>query len=485
MQTTKIKVVLADDETIILNGLCKILKELSDIAVVCGTATDGKQLQQLVEQEHPDLVITDICMPQLSGLDVIQKIQSVKPRPEIVIISGYKNFEYAQSAMKYGVSEYLLKPIDPKELLALVRRLHQEILKKKSINFLEEPVPDTDILQDAGTFYQILVARCETVEESFLLENLIADTIPDQCYYFKYHSELCVVFSFPTEKEADQSAFQYAEDLLANVSADYAIGDLSQGLNGISKSYASACRILELAFFFDEKKVLSNADQAVFYPKPEDSLNGVLDDLCTYIRHGDHAAAVTELDRLAEVIMRASGGVRDIAIIHFYSAADKIRSLISDTALLDIYSPDNILAFVKECKNFRQIKEFLKNMISDTIEQIGAKKETQINFEIQMVMDYIQDNFNKNITLESMANLVHKNAYYFSAFFKKCTNENFKDYVMRVRMEKALEELKNTDKTINVIAMETGFIDPHYFSKVFKKYFGFTASSVRKKPELD
>lgn len=399
MQTTKIKIVLADDENIILTGLRKILNELSDIVVVCGTASDGEQLKQLVDQEHPDLVITDICMPQLSGLDVIEYIQSAKPKPEIVIISGYKNFEYAQSAMKYGVSEYLLKPIDPKELVTLVKRLHRDILKKKSINVLEKPVLERDIPQEAEYFYQILVARCETVQDSFRLETLIADTVPDRCYYFKYHADLCVVFSFPSAKEASLVAFQYAQFLLSNISADYAIGEVSQGLNGISQSYASACQILELFFFFNEKKVLSNADQAVFCPKPEDSLNSTLDNLCAYIRQGDRLAANRELDCLEEVIMRASGGVRDIAIIHFYSAADKIRQLISDPELLELYSPDNILEFIKECRKFQQIKEFLKNMILDTIEQMGSKKETQTNFEIKTVMDYIQTNFNKNIVV--------------------------------------------------------------------------------------
>lgn len=482
MQTAaKIKIVIADDETIILNGLCKILKELDDIVVICGTATDGMQLKHLVEQEQPDIVITDICMPQLSGLDVIKQIQSLCPRPEIIVISGYKNFEYAQSAMKYGVTEYLLKPINRKELLELVRGMYRNILKTKSLS--ENPFLEYESHQDNESYYQVVIGRCETVQASSQLERLIADTIPDKCHYFKYYVDLCVLFSFAAEKDVDKSAFCYAEYLLANISADYAIGDAFQGLNGISQSYASAVKKLELSFFFNENKVISNADTGIFCPKPGDNLNDVLDTLCMHIRNENYSAAVAELDRLEEVIICASRGVRDIAIIHFYSVADRIRSMIFETSLLEIYSPDNILTFVKECRKFQQIKEFLKKMISDTIEQISSRKETQIHFEIKMVTDYIKANYNKNITLESMANLVHKNAYYFSAFFKKYTNENFKDYVMRVRMEKALEELTKTDKTINTIALETGFIDPHYFSKVFKKYFGFTASSVRKKNE--
>ena len=473
----KIKIAIADDETIILNGLCKILKELDDIAVVCGTATDGIQLKKLVERERPDIVITDICMPQSSGLDVIRQIQSLRSRPEIIIISGYKNFEYAQSAMKYGVTEYLLKPINRKELLEIVRRMCEKIAKTKT--FVKNPFAGAERQQDNENYYQVLIGRCESVQDSARLEKLITDTLPEGCHYFKYYLDLCVVFSFATEKEADRSALCYAESLLKNVSTDYAIGDVYRGFNGISQSYASAVKKREISFFFHENKVIANADIG-FCPKPGDNLNDVLDALCAHIRDEDYAAAVAELDRLEEVIIGASGGVRDIAIIHFYSAADKIRSMIFEPSLQELYSPDNILAFVKKCRKFQQVKEFLKKMIADTMEQIGSRKESQINVEIKMVTDYIKAHYDENITLESMASLVHKNAYYFSVFFKKYTNENFKDYVMRVRMEKALEELNKTGKTINTIALEAGFADPHYFSKVFKKYYGFTASSVRK-----
>ena len=216
MSATKIKIVVADDESIIIKGICKILSGLDDISEVCGTASNGAQLLKLVQEKKPDLVITDVCMPELSGLDVISRIQDIKPQPMTVIISGYRDFEYAQSAMKCGVKEYLLKPVDPEAIISLVRRRHKDILKEKSINVLENQVYDADVSNDQAAYYQVVVAKCCDAEREAALEKFCDETMLPQCYTLKYHKDLCIIFSFSCIEDFGGKAFDYANFILEN-----------------------------------------------------------------------------------------------------------------------------------------------------------------------------------------------------------------------------------------------------------------------------
>jgi len=483
MEMAKIKVVLADDENIILDGLCKILTEVNDIAIVCGVANDGEALEELVREKHPDLIITDICMPKASGLDAIKLFQLMNPKPTTVVISGYRDFEYAQKAMEYGVSEYLLKPVDPQKLIALIRRLHREILKQKGVDLLEFASPQASSFQNSDLCYQVAVAKCNTIPDLYKLETCINSTISDNCYFFRRNAHLCILFALPAGTKHNDSVLKYIEYLCqhSGVDAHYAIGDIFSGLTGISQSYSSACNTLELAFFMDEATIFSSMDQSTFCPLPEDNITACAEELCSDIYNGNHFDISHTLDNLTQMILRASGGVKDIAVMHFYSVTDKIYHMITDSELKKNYSPGMTLSFIKECQKATQIKDFLHTMISDLIEQNATTQKRQFDFEIQFVIDYINSHLNENITVESLANLIHKNPYYFSSLFKKATNENCKNYVMRMKMEYAKSELEKTDKRIHQISESVGFIDPHHFSRVFKNHFGFTPSSVRKK----
>ncbi|MBQ4110898.1 MAG: response regulator [Clostridia bacterium] len=482
MKGMKIKIAIADDEKIILRSFCKILGELKDKTEICGTASDGEELKRIIETEQPNLVITDICMPKLSGLEIIKQCSNMPNKPLFVLISGYKDFEYAREAMTYGVSEYLIKPVDPSALISLVKKLHNEIITKKSSNALynmDFPVEEDNA---SSTHYRVVIAECENTSDVPTLEAFVNNTMPESCMLLRYKAHICIVFPFSGSENNFAKALNYAKLLLekAGISADYAVGEPYRGFNGIVHSYNSACRALEMSFFFDENKVYSEEDRNHLCPSGTYDASAVSERIFSEVHRGDTKSAFEELENFTKMILNASGGVRDIAVIQFYSVVDKLRKLISDTSLMDKYSPEATLGFIKECKRNIRIKEFLYEMINDITNQNSDSKSVRNSFEIKLITEYIHSHLNENLTVESVAKMAYKNTYYFSTFFKKYTNENFKDYVLRVRMEKAMEELEHSDKKIHEIAEEVGFIDPHHFSRVFKKYYGFTASSVRK-----
>ena len=482
MKGIKIKVAIADDEKIILRSFCRILGELKDKIEICGTASDGEELKKIIETEHPHLVITDICMPKLSGLEIIKQCNTISNKPLFVLISGYKDFEYAREAMTYGVSEYLIKPVDPAALIALAKKLYTEIITEKSSNALYNMDLADEEDNNSGTYYRVVIAECENTADVPELEAFINNTIPDSCLLLRYKAHLCMVFPFSGSDNNFSKAIHYANMLLekTGISADYSVGEPFCGFNGIVQSYNSACQALEMSFFFDENKVYSAADRNQFCPSESYDTATVSEQIYSCVHRGDAGSAFESLDKLTGMILMASGGVRDIAVIQFYSVVDKLRKLISDTSIMDKYSPEATLSFIKECKKNIRIKEFLYEMINDIINQNSDSKSTRNSFEIKFITEYIHSHLNENLTVESVARMAYKNTYYFSTFFKKYTNENFKDYVLRIRMEKAMNELEHSNKKIHEIAEEVGFIDPHHFSRVFKKYYGFTASSVRK-----
>ena len=128
-----LKVVIADDEA----RVCSLIQMLIDWdeldMTLCGTAGNGIEALELVKTQHPDILITDIRMPGCHGLELIERAKQVSPHLEIVIISGYAHFEYAQSAIRHGVGDYLLKPINKQELMSTLRKLAQRCRTRASL----------------------------------------------------------------------------------------------------------------------------------------------------------------------------------------------------------------------------------------------------------------------------------------------------------------------------------------------------------------
>ena len=180
---------------------------------------------------------------------------------------------------------------------------------------------------NSGTYYRVVIAECENTADVPELEAFINNTIPDSCLLLRYKAHLCMVFPFSGSDNNFSKAVHYANMLLekAGISADYSVGEPFCGFNGIVQSYNSACQALEMSFFFDENKVYSAADRNQFCPSESYDTATVSEQIYSCVHRGDAGSAFESLDKLTGMILMASGGVRDIAVIQFYSVVDKLR----------------------------------------------------------------------------------------------------------------------------------------------------------------
>lgn len=183
----KLKVLILDDEFIIREGLCAFPWEPYGCEVV-GSAEDGKEGLRLAKTLHPDILLSDIKMPEMDGLEVSEKVKSAFPETEIVLLTGYDDFEFAQQALRIGVAEYLLKPIDFKELEAVVEKICGRIRKhqkqKTDYDLLKEQYRKARPQIVSKAISDALFGIYEEKEE--LLENLKNLRIRLDCSYVAY-----------------------------------------------------------------------------------------------------------------------------------------------------------------------------------------------------------------------------------------------------------------------------------------------------------
>ena len=307
----------------------------------------------------------------------------------------------------------------------------------------------------------------------------------DRHHVVRQHQYLCVIRQFYHEPVDKTAVYAYAVKLQnalfteLSVSADLSVGEPFLGKSGISKSYHNAEELLELSYFFDDPKVYCSEDRLSFDGTNDGNENELIKQIAASIHALDEKQALSALHILTQIIYKNSGGSRDIAIMQLYSSISLLLQTLDTFPGSDAYTTKNLLSFFNEGDKFHSAVTFVEEMISDMIHRSSENKKFRDSFEIERVKEYVNHHLSENITLEAAAKIAYKNIYYFSVFFKKHTGENFKDYVIRCKMEAAMDYLKNSDKKIYEISELVGFADYKHFSRTFKKHFGICARDVR------
>lgn len=330
-------VIVVDDEMMIRTSISAFINNCDVGFEVVGTFRDGSDAIKYLEENNVDLVISDIRMVQVSGIDLAQYIYENKPWTQVILLSGYTDFEYAKAAIKYNVKEYITKPTD------------FENLKNSLIN----------------------------------MKNLLTEQKNNNINSF-----------------FDNIMHLYAEIVSIN------LADAKETL-----------------FALLDKNTHKNE------------------------RLGQYAFNIFEI------------------IIDKLYANLNIRISTENDDLKDF--PD--------ITDNQRVYDFSIKMLENIIKQLSAKNKKTDNIVVDKLIQFINDNFSKNISLQDAAESVFFNPAYCSRFFKEQTGENFSNYLLKVRMEHAVKLLKE-NKKINDISKECGSQSPGYFTRVFKDYYNCTPS---------
>ncbi|GKX32259.1 DNA-binding response regulator [Vallitalea longa] len=416
-----IKMMIVDDEPLIRKGFTITIDWESYGIVIVGEAANGKEALVKIEKLEPDIIVTDIKMPIMDGIDLSKEITKKYSDIKIIILSGYNEFEYAQQILKTNACDYLLKPVNVEELIKLVIKLKGEIIKHKEkkeiINKKDKLIEcykddiKSKILKD------ILIPNYSSSNDILEQAKFIGLDLEGESYcvfIVKMDMEVAKGQRYLTKKQKD----------IGNL-----IRDILQIYN--FKGFICYTHYNFLACILVNNKELKNA-YIQFYENLKDNLSKSIEEkFCI--------------------------GVGTICNnIHEISDSYKNAKYVLDN--LTFLGKNSVVFYDNKDSNINKYKKIVK-----------------------VAIDYVYANYDRNITLAQVAEFVLISPNYFSKIFKEETNKNFIDWLNELRIHKAKNLLKDPLLKIYEVAEKVGYSDYKYFSYNFKKYTGISAKDYREK----
>lgn len=455
------KVLIADDEPSVIESLIESVS-WSDLGLeIVSTASSGKEAIEIIQRQRTDIVILDIRMPGINGLELCERIRKLSPDIQLIIISGYAEFSYAERAIRYGVLAYCLKPLEyeqiTKTLVKAIKNLEKNLSIISAEEFLDALESDDNQAIDNNLGFFGLHAKAYYVAVS------VGDT------------KICLPSKNAMVVELGKGQYGYISSVpVSQEYIDNFLGsELNLGMGYHGESVASgkilstlhACTAMAYQFFVDPKRRF-----------------------CTELEEQE---ANVFINQVQENIIRnkwdaVCGILKDID--ENYRSCFNVRTSLKLCNIIftgSLFREANTDYYVYELKQLVSEYKTLTNMLSQLRKLILVTKTAQVsdppftNKAFMKLMQYIGENYKKEISLASAAKALHMNPNYISQMFKKEAGITFIHYITQLRMEEAIHLLSVTNKPVIDIAMEVGYNDYFYFMRTFKKFTGKTPSKYR------
>ncbi len=535
-----LKIFLVEDEYVVREGI-KNIDWSAHGYEFCGEASDGEIALPLIRKKLPDIVITDIKMPFMDGLELAGLIRKEFPDIEIVILSGYEEFGYAQEAISLGVSKYLTKPIGAQELLKELDEISEIVEQKKvdrEISLRYQHDMEEDTIRNRKVFFNDLVAGNTSVSEllvrsdelgldlrasmyCILLCTAYIDSHDEDEYDRSYHemytrlhkwaesrSGVFIIFNRDLDGQAVLFKADDAEQLqnnidiscreFLNIVSDYeyvryysGIGCPVERLSELGRSFDVASAAYAHRFFDKTNRIVNGNESPVdLYggrgTGKEDVELGAIDarkldreGLVHFIKTGDRAECDYFVD---EFIDNACGDALQSMLFRQYVTMDVYFAIVDFVTGLG-YGKDSVEApdsGMNVASGVDSVREYCKRLILSAIDLRETVSHSKYKDVTDKVIGYIEEHYaDEDLSLNVLAEHVRFSPNHLSMIFSQETGETFSKYLIEYRIGKAKEALKCTSLKSSEIAMQVGYRDPHYFSYMFKKVTGMTPTQYR------
>lgn len=503
-------IVIADDEQIIIRWLKKCIGELSPEYHIVEACMNGKQVLNCCLNEQVDVLFTDIRMPVMDGLELLEKLRANRVLPYTVVLSAYSDFSYVRDAFKLGAVEYLLKSEITKEnvkncLEIAAARLTQSRERSEDAavsedamtqflrQYLLEPAQDPEGLQQyetefseryGGRFMVTLWYSCHKVfhtgQMNELMELLFQENdIPFQGVA-RNETEIVLISGLP-EDDMERFCLNMQECLISFGLKETAVcvSEAGSMLRELPDRYEQIRRMEAAQRFYDRPGAITHRQFAEKQKKAEEILE----------RKGQELLAEMEAGSREQLKKRSE------ELLHFAQEylmiSDKLKQLLMDI-LMNIYwnfvgktqksKPviSNFLA-LNDASGLQTLGELFFEQILQMKSLIEENSSRQLyRAPVQNVIAYINENYGHDISLDDLSHYAHLNRSYLSTLFKKEVGVNINTYILNCRLEKAKELLKDPDTLVQQICDEVGIPDSAYFSKQFKRYTGESPVEYRR-----
>lgn len=529
------KLLIVDDEIIIREGIQKTISWREYGIEVIGTAPNGVVALEMVKNDSPDIVITDISMPEKNGIELIHDIKLFNKDISAIILTGYDEFEYAQRAIELNVCHYVLKPVDPSILLDKVCAIKEEkeiqiknaqeyqllkdrfhhdlpIIRERFLqNALEGKIDYDDDIEDTmhllgigqnKSSFLVSVICIDNFQEiygnmdkdkkyidSFKITSIITNNIPQE---FEIHciqptpSTYAIIFEL--EDDVETFVLDYLSEVrrkinqTVNLTITIGIGNFCTSFNDIGQCYDEACEALQYKVFLGKNQIISINDvlptgkSIVSYPAKEQSA------LVTAIKVYDKALGLKSIENIFQALHQN----KNLPLLYIQKICIELLIITSRTLDEIGINPSTIIGEEVELwkkilfkETLMDLQEFLTDIFTSIFDLFDNQKGIKNRKITEEIKKYITDHYSEKINLSHLAEKFFLSYSYLSLLFKKETGYSLTDYMCMLRVEKAKELLEDPTVKVYEIGYKVGIEDSHYFTRMFKKYTHLSPTQFR------
>lgn len=517
-------VILVDDEVFTRKGLRNLIDWEACGFRVSGEADNGEDALALVRSDKPDLVITDIRMPVMDGLELIRRVREDPALSDLafIIISGYDDFAYAQKAVRYGVVDFILKPVDDRELQGVLReladRLDREreerqqqtrLISERMISALiRGDAPEEDIAawaaeqgyETEGAFRYMLVEvndlhpwqdaappPPETIRQA-IKEEIRALFGHERYPYIHNHSKRYgLVVPVSLCPDGPDGLDRFAERLQSGLSRRLGapvylfIGKAVDGLRRLKDSYQSANAAGLHKFAADGRIMIHDRlpDEPLNYMSLDPAFFRRLNERVEEGAEAELRAAIDALFQEFKALRLAPEAVKLALHACVSDVLNILQRMDVDGAELAHLPP--MLGWHDLNLTPEELKRLFTAFMLESAERMAARRKDSVKGSIQKIKDYIEAHYHENISLKSIAATFYTNPVYLGQLFKKTYGMYFNEFLLSVRIREAKKLLRRTDLRIYEIAGKVGFNNADYFVTQFEKIEKMTPTEYRNK----
>jgi two-component system response regulator YesN len=518
------KVFFVEDEIVTREGIRDNVDWKGNGFEFCGDAPDGEMALPLLKTANPDVLITDIKMPFMDGLELCKIVQECMPSIKIVILSGHDEFEYAQQAIQLGVKEYLLKPVTPQDLHQVLQRmaaqLDREAKARENLQKLHEQVRENQLahkeqlllklaigavtpteaieqgkalgLDLIAKYYLVVILRAELADRSDKpdyaeyqqVQKLVSQAVdqnPDVFLLRKGWEELVLIIKGNTPEFLEEERDLVLERI--NREAEGARYQFTVGVGSPQKRIADIYQSFVEAWVGTQDTVSKGmpganpaVDKAELLKIDRTSIGNFLR---SAVKEDFAAFFETLIQPLGKTAIK-SYLIKNYIFMDIVLAAAKFVSELGGDIEQNVPALNSIEAVLTNIKTIEQLREQTQQILFNVLEFRDSQNITHHCRLIQQAKEYIDQHYmDAELSLEEVAAQVNLSASHFSVVFSQETCLTYTEYLTNLRIKKAKELLRMTSLRSTDICFQVGYSDPHYFSHVFGKQTGFSPKKFR------
>lgn len=514
------RLLIVDDEYLVRQGIKHLLNWEKEGFQVIGEAANGKEALELIEQVRPHIVLTDIVMPVMDGEAFTRTVKLRYPEIEVIVLSSFSEFEYVRSTFQSGVADYILKPtLDNNQLLDILRATAAQIPSLK--------MNEQDSQTQSGPSIDKIVDRLMSGYDALDYEDTIQVYFPHNSFYWlgcdlsrvKFSSEqeaarwkenvIPQIHSYLSAKgfvalhvNAERTVLLFLLNGDEQVANEHKTAEIVRGLSELEQQLSvdpiwilgERCaqfqklgqmykqqfkKLMDKTFYFPDTSFLIASEFGALDQAQTEPFNIIL--FTEQFKRKQYEEALEQLQsHLAAISVQHEMDVfefKSILVNMIFTMSNLIGQQMNVQSL-----DEEKYGFFKKIDEARYARDAIQLMNDYIVKLRGVIEESrQQENPIQPLLEYMHNHYMEQLTLAELAKHFHFNPSYLSSYFSAHTQEGFSDYLNKIRMEKAMELLKDPTVTISDISGRVGYSEHSYFCKVFKKYNGLSPSSYRKK----